>query len=641
MWEWFCQTGAKMQPLPKNYHPFSHPKLFLPPVQLTPEQEAIIAATGNLRINAVAGSGKTTTLIEYARSRPPHHRILYLAFNRSVKLEAQRKFAGAGLTNVKVETAHSLAYRYTVHKHGYTVKGDGYKIYDLAELLGIANPKDMAAAYTLAAHVARFAAFFCNSAADKVQQLRYGNEIKEEKARQFVENFYPVIENTTRRFLKTMNDGEAEVTPDFYLKKFQLSKPVLPYDVILFDEAQDASPAMTDVFLRQPATLVMVGDPHQQIYSWRYAVNALDSADFPVYPLSASFRFPPPVARLAVAALDLKKMTGEHRPVVINGRGTLRQGQDEKASKAVIARTNLGLLLKAIEHITGANKAWPVYFEGNIHSYTYADEGASLWDVLNLYNGRREGIRDKLIKSFNSFFELEDYIEKAEDASLGMLVKIVKEYGNRLPGLIASLKEKHVGNEERHTAKIIFSTVHRCKGMEYDEVELAPDFITEEKIEKAKKQKEKVEEKAKGEKASDWNPARLNEEINLLYVAVTRAKVKLVIPEEIMIKNFPPFDCIDVLKPPEPVRVSNPYLDYAELRNKLKEKRPKRTAEEKAYAVEKIRETHGGAYGPWTTEADEELRRLFKNGLSKDDLCERFGRTQGGILSRLKKLGLV
>lgn len=614
-------------------------------MQLTPEQEAIIASTGNLRINAVAGSGKTTTLIEYAKSRPPANRILYLAFNRSVKLEAQRKFAEAGLRNVTVETAHSLAYRRTVHKHGYTVKGDGYKIYDLAELLGIANPKDMAAAYTLAAHVARFAAFFCNSTADKVQQLRYGNDIKEEKAGQFVENFYGVIENATRRFLKMMNDGEAEITPDFYLKKFQLSKPVLPYDVILFDEAQDASPAMTDVFLRQPATLVMVGDPHQQIYSWRHAVNALDSADFPVYPLSASFRFPPPVARLAAAALDLKKMTGEHRPVIINGRGSLRQAQGSKTLRAVIARTNLGLLLKAIEHITGVNKDWPVYFEGNLHSYTYADEGASLWDVLNLYNGRREGIRDKLIKSFNSFFELEDYIEKAEDASLGMLVKIVKEYSNRLPGLVASLKEKHVANEERHRANLIFSTVHRCKGMEYDEVELAPDFITEEKMEKAKKQKEKAEEKVKArveaEKNGNWNPARLNEEINLLYVAVTRTKAKLVIPEEIMIKNFPPFDGIEVLKPPAPVKVSNPYLEYAEFRNRLKEKRPKKTAEEKAYEAEKVCETHNGAYGPWTTEVDEELRRLFKKGLSKDELCERFGQTQGRMLSRLKKLGLV
>ncbi len=558
---------------------FAPRKLLLFLMQLTTEQEAIIQSSGNLRISAVAGSGKTTTLVAYAKSRAAGSRILYLAFNRSVKLEAQRKFADAGLPNVRVETAHSLAYGYIMRSHGYRVKADGYKLYDLAEILGLANAADAAAAYVLTAHVSRFAAYFCNSAAAKVQQLNYRSVITDVKARQLVQSFYKVIENHTRRFLKKMNDGEIEVTPDFYLKKFQLSEPALPYDVILFDEAQDASPAMTDVFLRQGGTLVMVGDPHQQIYSWRYAVNALDSADFPVFPLSASFRFPPPIARLAVAALDLKKLTGEHQTVIINGYGS----GSITSTKAVIARTNLGLLLKAIEHITGANKNWPVYFEGNINSYTYADEGASIWDVLSLYNGRKDGVRDKLIKSFGALQDLEDYIEKTEDGSLAMLVKIVKEYANRLPGFIASLKEKHVPNEERSKAKIIFSTVHRCKGMEYDEVELANDFVTEEKIEKAKLKME-AGVKEKGKEKAEWNPARTNEEINLLYVAITRAKIKLLIPEEMMIENFPPFDCIEVLKIPEPVtKTSSASLDYLEYRAGLKGKRPKKNSGKKRF----------------------------------------------------------
>jgi hypothetical protein len=55
---------------------------------LTREQTAIVSSAGNIKINAVAGSGKTTTLIEYARVRPGE-KILYLAFNRAVKLEAE------------------------------------------------------------------------------------------------------------------------------------------------------------------------------------------------------------------------------------------------------------------------------------------------------------------------------------------------------------------------------------------------------------------------------------------------------------------------------------------------------------------------------------------------------------------------
>lgn len=75
-------------------------------MQLTPEQQAVLSTNSNLVINAVAGSGKTTTLIEYAKSRIASSKILYLAFNKTVKTEAAQKFTAAGISNVKVETAH-------------------------------------------------------------------------------------------------------------------------------------------------------------------------------------------------------------------------------------------------------------------------------------------------------------------------------------------------------------------------------------------------------------------------------------------------------------------------------------------------------------------------------------------------------
>ena len=39
-------------------------------MELTFEQYDIINSMGNIKINAVAGSGKTTTMIEYAKTRP-------------------------------------------------------------------------------------------------------------------------------------------------------------------------------------------------------------------------------------------------------------------------------------------------------------------------------------------------------------------------------------------------------------------------------------------------------------------------------------------------------------------------------------------------------------------------------------------
>ena len=161
---------------------------------------------------------------------------------------------------------------------------------------------------------------------------------------------------------------------------------------------------MLDVFLKQKATKVIVGDTHQQVYAWRHAVNSLEKADFKTYNLSTSFRFGQHIADLAMGVLKFKEHIGLAQAIPITGKGT----GNELKSKAVLGRTNLGLLLKAIQYVTEKKKVKHIYFEGNINSYTYADEGASLYDVLSLYNGQRRLIRDKLIKGMKDLKELED-----------------------------------------------------------------------------------------------------------------------------------------------------------------------------------------------------------------------------------------
>jgi len=84
-------------------------------------------------------------------------------------------------------------------------------------------------------------------------------------------------------------------------------------------------------------------------------------------------------------------------------------------------------------------------------------------------------VKDKLIRSMRNFAELVEYIDKTADRQLGMLIEIVREYGNDIPDIIESLKAKHVENKDE--AQILFSTIHRCKAMEYDTLQLVNDFI--------------------------------------------------------------------------------------------------------------------------------------------------------------------
>ena len=58
------------------------------------------------------------------------------------------------------------------------------------------------------------------------------------------------------------------------------------------------------------------------------------------------------------------------------------------------------------------------------------------------------------------------------------------------------------------------------------------------------------------------------------------------------------------------------------------------------YSVEACRREYPNAYDPWTEEDDAKLAELWREGLSLDEIAERFGRKRGAIISRMKKLGL-
>lgn len=652
-------------------------------MKLTDEQQAIIASSGNIRINAVAGSGKTTTIIEYARTRPKKSKILYLAFNKSVKLEAAKKFEKLGLTNVRVETAHSLAYKHIVIRFQYKVRALGYRATDLVDVLRMRQLGERHAEYILANHVLRFAAYYCNSDALKLEELNYRDTLTEPKVKSFVNANYAILERYTQEFLRMMNSREIEVTHDYYLKKFQLLAPKLKYDYILFDEGQDASPAMLDVFFNQEATKVIVGDRHQQIYGWRFAVNSLEKADYTTYNLSTSFRFDQNVARLAMDVLKYKDhLEPRDEParlknnVSITGAGNF----SEVKSRAILARTNLGLLLKAIEYVSEKRGVKKIYFEGNINSYTYAEDGTSLYDVLNLYNGQRGRIRDRLIQSMRDMDDLAQYIEKTGDPQLGMMVEIVEQYGDRIPGILAKIKALHVENEKREEAEMIFSTVHRCKGLEYDEVELVSDFITEDAV---------IRLKSDPKRKEPLDISKLTEEINLLYVAATRARVNIIIGQETLPKSFTAVENVGPpLSPSTTLGLTNGmnstslgdldddedddamfelemqereyerYMerkfggDYGrysrsrrleELKERLEEKLfgrrlPKvKTYEEK---VEEARKTYRQAYAPWTAELEAELKQKYESGVSIAVIAENMGRSKYAIETRLEKMNL-
>jgi predicted AAA+ superfamily ATPase len=76
-------------------------------MNLTTQQNEIIESIPkykNIKINAFAGTGKTTTL-KLIANKYKEKKILYLAFNSSIKNEASKIFP----SNSFIKTTHGLA----------------------------------------------------------------------------------------------------------------------------------------------------------------------------------------------------------------------------------------------------------------------------------------------------------------------------------------------------------------------------------------------------------------------------------------------------------------------------------------------------------------------------------------------------
>ncbi|ENM7340140.1 UvrD-helicase domain-containing protein, partial [Escherichia coli] len=276
-------------------------------MSLTPtdEQSAIIHWQGQkLVVNAFAGTGKTSTLVQYALANPDS-RMLYLAYNRAVRDEAERKFP----FNVECKTSHQLAWsRFGKHYQNRLVAR--LRITDVARKLNTRHWLLVRLA------LSSLNQFLCS--ADKEPGPQH---LPDEDARAGTDVSAILQAVQVLWYEMSRPDGTFPVTHDTYLKLFQLSSPDLSrrWDTILFDEAQDANPVTSALVLSQSCRVILVGDRYQQIYRFRGADNALSHPalnDADCLWLTQSFRFGPSVARMANLLLQ---RAGEKRQVTGSG----------------------------------------------------------------------------------------------------------------------------------------------------------------------------------------------------------------------------------------------------------------------------------------------------------------------------------
>ncbi|XP_034529352.1 F-box DNA helicase 1 [Notolabrus celidotus] len=521
-----------------------------PQMQLTGEQQQVLShdiqADHVVKIVAFAGTGKTTTLVKYAEQRP-HLRFLYVAFNKSVATEAQRRFPN----NVDSKTVHSLAF------------GDVGRSYHVRKKLTFnLNPFALSSAlpegrggFTKAKVVATTLNTFMASADAKIDSSHVPLFFMNKKGVRTDVNpaEIPFFVEDARMIWSKMKDPNEKgkdayyMTHDGYLKLWQLRdpKPQLSnqYDVIFIDEAQDCTPAIMDVLLSQRCGKILVGDPHQQIYTFKGAVNALQVVDHThIYYLTQSFRFGSEIAY--VGATILKVCKGVQK-ILVGGKqkggvcddtseqaaAAIRQGVSHCPGKtAILSRCNLSVFNEAVR-LTDANPQCKLHFVGGVQSIGLN----RILDIWQLTEGageaaRRPGqrqrfIRDPLIRAFskkntNGFWALKMYVVQTEDRELDSKLSIVEKYKDRIPELVNRLEQCY--EEDFNIADFILGTVHKAKGLEFDTVMVTDDFT---KIPSSRHNLHFCNDFSFDDSADD--------EWNLLYVAVTRARTSLIITNNI------------------------------------------------------------------------------------------------------------
>lgn len=483
---------------------------------LTKEQENIInAKEASFKINAVAGSGKTTTLLEYAKKNS-NLNILYLAYNKSLQISLQEKLHEYNLNNMQISTIHALAYS-KIQAYQYNLAHD-LKAQVIERILCDFEEKinQRKGYYPIPEYIALIkdlVNFYCNSSLIALDSKLLDSYKKQSdlsaKILELINKDSSRVLAHLKHILSAMKNKQIDATHDFYLKMFYLNKKVstnLGYDLILVDEAQDISDVMIGIVEAQNCRRIYVGDSFQQIYSFRYALNALNKIELPSYELTHSFRFSNSYAKTLEKNLNTLYKINDTKPLKINGTDNeTKIGEDAidfDKQFTVISRSTFGLIQEIVHYIQEDKK---IYFEGSYNSYSFMNQ--TVYSIFYLKQKKNDRITLDEIKDFESIYELEQFAKDTKNQDYLNVIKFINAYGDNIFDINKKIKEKLTTKKEN--ADIIFTTTHKSKGLEYEQVVMTNDFITKKEISNPK---------------NNLSHLRINEELNIYYVAATRAK---------------------------------------------------------------------------------------------------------------------
>lgn len=237
----------------------------------------------NIFINASAGSGKSHTLRQLCKRTPPNKRICFLAFNKSIKDEAEMKFP----PKVDISTSHSKGYKILRENVNMNVTLNENKnfIYCKNTLKDkkFPNQRKRNAYFFIISDIINFVklnlAPHTTEGINKVCQ-KFGIPVSPEQIKDTIK-----VLKEIESWEKNLNGKKPKFinyTDMLYLAVTKVNPENFPkYDVVCLDEVQDFNilqQKLTLNLLKPNGRLVAVGDEKQNIYGFIGA--SLDTFNF-------------------------------------------------------------------------------------------------------------------------------------------------------------------------------------------------------------------------------------------------------------------------------------------------------------------------------------------------------------------------
>ena len=449
------------------------------------EQNAIFefAKNGlpNLIVQAVAGAGKTTTLVECANRIGSDKKIMLLAHNRSTR-DTLRERIGEN-ENIKVYTLHGLAWRLFIEHFDFTptIDNDKYRKYinSNIDVLGSEQYKSLSGPNKM---------MYKANVFDLINKARHNLKQSEKEISKLAKKKYGLrlIADEAHFVSNILKWGQDNIeTVDYqdllwfpsefgYFTKRYLS------DIIMLDEAQDASLAQQDVVSRcfkRNTRLLAFGDKDQTINSWcgsdteafeHLKDSSVFRRDAKEYPLTTNYRCGKKIIEYAKQYTDnnIKAREDAHDGIVRHEASLM----EVKNGDMILCRNSAPLMEVYRQGVSNGQK---MYFRGeelgnNLKISADCANGNSIQEIINNMKKRLIATWDFLTKEY----EL-DPRETMTDSRIITLLDTIKTMEN-LPKTVETRKdlEKFVNDVFSDEGKdgIQLSTIHRAKGLEADNV---------------------------------------------------------------------------------------------------------------------------------------------------------------------------